>query len=258
MMPAVLFGCWEDRVNLIDDWRPLIDRLDIMTGEDAILGLFNDALMEHGGKFLQFGELGPILTSETHCVGNFPSEWNARYYERGYWKIDPAFMGALQGRVPARWSEIRYCENEARPRLILEEAKEFGLADGWTIPIFQINGYRAAFSICAETLDDDPRLLPIIRMMAIFTHGKILNVRQVPDLSPGALATGDGARPSPREVECLKWVAAGKSDWEIGEILEISDRTVHKHVESAKFRYGVPTRLQAVVCALRQGVIPLW
>ena len=56
-----------------------------------------------------------------------------------------------------------------------------------------------------------------------------------------------------RELECLRWAAAGKSDWEIGQILLISAKTVNYHIENAKRKFGVATRVQAIVCALRYG-----
>ncbi len=62
-------------------------------------------------------------------------------------------------------------------------------------------------------------------------------------------------RVTPRETQILGWVAAGKSDWAIGRILRISDKTVNFHVENAKRKFGVGTRLQAVIAAMRQGVI---
>ena len=58
-----------------------------------------------------------------------------------------------------------------------------------------------------------------------------------------------------RELQILGWVAAGKSDWAIGRILNISDKTVNFHIENAKRKLGVGTRLEAVVVALRKGVI---
>jgi DNA-binding CsgD family transcriptional regulator len=58
-----------------------------------------------------------------------------------------------------------------------------------------------------------------------------------------------------RESEILAWVAAGKSDWVIGRILNISGKTVNFHVENAKRKLGVGTRLQAVIAALRAGLI---
>ncbi len=53
----------------------------------------------------------------------------------------------------------------------------------------------------------------------------------------------------------LSWVAAGKSDWAIGQILKISGKTVNFHVENAKRKFGVGTRIQAVVAAMRRGMI---
>jgi DNA-binding CsgD family transcriptional regulator len=58
-----------------------------------------------------------------------------------------------------------------------------------------------------------------------------------------------------RENEILGWVAVGKSDWAIGQILNISGKTVNFHVENAKRKLGVGTRMQAVIAAMRSGLI---
>jgi len=50
-----------------------------------------------------------------------------------------------------------------------------------------------------------------------------------------------------REAEISRWLAAGKSDWEIGQILDISAKTVNYHVENIKKKCGVATRTQAVL-----------
>jgi DNA-binding CsgD family transcriptional regulator len=63
----------------------------------------------------------------------------------------------------------------------------------------------------------------------------------------------DDVRLTDREVECLQWIAAGKSDWQIGKILNISQKTVNYHVENVKRKFGVATRIQAVVAAMQQG-----
>ncbi len=71
----------------------------------------------------------------------------------------------------------------------------------------------------------------------------------------GADRPAHGPRVSGRESQVLRWVAAGKSDWEIGQILRISEKTVNFHVENAKRKLGVATRIQAVVAAMREGLI---
>lgn len=62
-------------------------------------------------------------------------------------------------------------------------------------------------------------------------------------------------RVTPREQQVLTWIAAGKSDWEIGQILNISAKTVNFHVEKTKRKFGVATRIQAVLAAMRRGMI---
>jgi DNA-binding CsgD family transcriptional regulator len=62
-------------------------------------------------------------------------------------------------------------------------------------------------------------------------------------------------RVTPRQSEVLHWIAVGKSDWEIGQILNISAKTVNYHVEKAKKRFGVATRIQAVMAAARMGML---
>jgi LuxR family quorum sensing-dependent transcriptional regulator len=62
---------------------------------------------------------------------------------------------------------------------------------------------------------------------------------------------------SARESEVLRWVALGKSAWEIGEILHITKRTVDEHVHVAVAKLGATNRTHAVALALRDGHIKL-
>lgn len=50
-----------------------------------------------------------------------------------------------------------------------------------------------------------------------------------------------------REHEVLVWVAAGKTDRDIAQILSISHRTVHKHLQRTYAKLGVETRTAAVM-----------
>ncbi len=53
-----------------------------------------------------------------------------------------------------------------------------------------------------------------------------------------------------REAETLYWVTLGKTNREIGEILEISPRTVNKHLEHVFEKLGVETRTAAASLVL--------
>jgi DNA-binding CsgD family transcriptional regulator len=67
--------------------------------------------------------------------------------------------------------------------------------------------------------------------------------------SPDA-AAGDDPRLTPREREVLQWLAGGKTDRDIGCILGISPRTVHKHLQRIYEKLGVETRTAAVARAM--------
>lgn len=54
---------------------------------------------------------------------------------------------------------------------------------------------------------------------------------------------------SHREIECLSWLAAGKTLHEAAIILDISERTLRFHIANARNRLGVATTMQAVVAA---------
>jgi DNA-binding CsgD family transcriptional regulator len=69
-----------------------------------------------------------------------------------------------------------------------------------------------------------------------------------------------GARPglarlTRREIQCLKWAAAGKTDGEIASIVQISVPTVRFHMLNAGGKLGVAGRSQAVHRAATLGYI---
>lgn len=58
-----------------------------------------------------------------------------------------------------------------------------------------------------------------------------------------------------RELECLQWSAIGKSSWEISTILSISESAVNFHMANIRAKFDVGSRRQAVVQAIRFGLI---
>lgn len=60
-----------------------------------------------------------------------------------------------------------------------------------------------------------------------------------------------------REKEVLQWSAAGKSSWEIGQIVSCSEAGVNYHFCNIRRKFGVRSRWVAVVMALDLGLIQL-
>ena len=70
-------------------------------------------------------------------------------------------------------------------------------------------------------------------------------------------ATSPAERPAltPRELEALRWTMAGKTAWELGTILGISERTAVLHVNNAMHKLRCTSKHQAVLKALKLGLI---
>jgi two-component system response regulator DegU len=62
---------------------------------------------------------------------------------------------------------------------------------------------------------------------------------------------------SPREMDVLRWMATAATYREIGQKLFISEETVRSHVKSILTKLDQPNRTQAVVAALKLGLITL-
>jgi DNA-binding NarL/FixJ family response regulator len=74
----------------------------------------------------------------------------------------------------------------------------------------------------------------------------LLEQRSANTAAPSRLAS---AALTPRETEVLSWLAKGKTNRDIGDILGMSHRTVNKHLEHIFEKLGVETRAAAAALA---------
>jgi DNA-binding NarL/FixJ family response regulator len=61
---------------------------------------------------------------------------------------------------------------------------------------------------------------------------------------------------TPRELQVLSKVVAGKTNAEIGQLLGISEKTVEKHLDKVFKKLDVASRVEAAVLAVREGMLP--
>ena len=147
---------------------------------------------------------------------------------------------------PFLWSEVAERRDMGvLERQIMAECAEMGMRQGFTVPIYQAGGYTGLVSLAGREPMINEESRGAVTLASIYLHNKLTTLRRAEAQSQYDLTE--------REMECLRWAAAGKSDWEIGAILLISSKTVNYHIENAKRKFGVATRVQAIVAALRLG-----
>lgn len=196
-----------------------------------------------------------------HVETNYSQEWVSRYLEQSYVTIDPVSLESKRTRLPFLWRPTLALPVYDRPlaRLVFDEAAEFGLRDGLTVPIHT----AAGISMVSMALDDPALAGPgahrqrqILHLLAMHYHLACERALVQPASQPSAPQSQTPApRLTPREREVLLWTAKGKTGWEIAQILRLTERTVVYHVENAKTKLGASSRSHAVVVALSLGLI---
>ncbi|SDQ64185.1 transcriptional regulator [Pseudoxanthomonas sp. CF385] len=69
------------------------------------------------------------------------------------------------------------------------------------------------------------------------------------------MTLGDCGPLTPREAEAVLWVALGKTSWEAGRILGVTEGTMNVHVASASSKLGASNRAHLVACAFVSGIL---
>lgn len=184
--------------------------------------------------------------------GRSNKAWDDHYLERGYLKVDPCVRLLFSAPGPFTWSDLGPEHHTPASRLILSEAAAGGACEGFVVPVWdgKQNFYGVRLISPEQEFDQSARAtLHALATVYVCEGVKLL------ELTDDSLPTCTPL--TRRETECLKWVAEGKSDWDISELLGISEATVHAHVEHAKKKIGVKSRVQAVVLATVKGWLSL-
>jgi len=183
-------------------------------------------------------------------LNGYPVNWRREYEAQHYVQRDPTVAHALHSHLPLLWSANYFKDQGAAD--LHENAWSFGVRGGVTIPIHAADRRVGMLSLAAENPlageQVEGATLAQARLLADYLHEAVLRV-----MAPRA--TRADALLSARECECLRWAAAGKTSWEIGRILALSERTVNFHIGNAMRKLEVTTRGQALAKALAMNLI---
>ncbi|GAB3343718.1 helix-turn-helix transcriptional regulator [Marilutibacter aestuarii] len=197
---------------------------------------------------------------EQFTLGSYPEAWVEHYLGNDYIRIDPVVAHCHDHAVPLDWSSLLRATRspvDPRSRSIRQmfcEAAEFGLGAGLSIPLHGPGSNWGLMSFTGEA-GLAPRLssrMAELHLLAHFVHEAARRFTHSPNASQRPPQV---PRLTGRERESLYWASAGKTSWEIGQLLGISERTVIFHVQNASQKLGVSGRQAAVARAVSMGLI---
>lgn len=190
--------------------------------------------------------------SEFITVDNTPAAYVNAYDDPSLGRRDPVMQHLKRNSVPIIWDQSTYISTGAID--LWEHQSHFGFATGIAMALHLPDGKHFILGVdrdlpLTSNVAELQRIVADLQLFAVHAQDAAMRL-----LLPEARQP---ERPSltPREIEALSWTMEGKTAWEVGQILGISERTAVLHVNNAMHKLGCVNKHQAVLKALRLGLI---
>ena len=226
--------------NSVAAWRNLVFKLGNELGyEQTLLAILPD-------------RNAPVEPEYAFLQSNYSADWLHKYTAERMHHVDPAFTHCASKSIPLIWSPDIFSARKQKE--IYEEACGPGLRSGVTLPIHGAQGEMGILCFVSDTKpgkrfqQEVHGLLPELSYFRDVIFETSLQFMK-PSEFPEKLSV------TPCELECIKWCAAGKSSWDIAQILHRSEAAVNFHFGNLRRKFKVSSRQQVVVKALRCGLI---
>lgn len=220
-----------------DDIRMLLDRIrGLVSGDYGICGIG------------QGGEGGGGLNAPPHIINlNYPMEWLRIYGANQLYNQDPIVIRNLSNPGSQLWDET-YSMYDGKLSKLFLTSRDFGLSHGVSGGLYnQDSNTTTLFSFSGKGDWFKDHQKNILALLAPHLHQALARVYKA------AQASSRLSTLSKREREIVTWVKAGKTNWEISMILNISERTVKFHVQNIERKLEAVNKAHAVAILMEQG-----
>jgi len=202
-----------------------------------------------GAACMRLAGIGqPVQPRLLFGAGRFA--WADRYEAERLHRIDPGAQAAFSALSPFSWAELRADPPDTGVEAMFAAFRSDGVASALVAPVHGAQGevYSVTMTTAQEaSFPDDMRRRLHVAASPFAVRGLTCLERE---------AEAPSAEITRRELQCIYWIAEGRSDWEIGRILDISEGTVAWHVRNAKTKLGRPKRSELPDAAWRRGLLP--
>ncbi|MFC3391610.1 helix-turn-helix transcriptional regulator [Aidingimonas halophila] len=230
-------------VGLIEHMRSCLAYPD--RGIPDTLGWLRDVICCDGIILCQV-RLSPASSIRHIANHNYHPEWVRTYLAQDFGTIDPVIRYAYLASNIYSWEDAYKHFEDCCPATFFETAAHYGLHTGFACRFYQDNSeIMTVCSLCVES----NVLKPTARWV-------LYNAMPALHTATNGMDKNKSIRPlSLRESEVLKWASEGKTVWEIGMILSLSEGTVKFHLRNIYRKLDVTNRAQAIATAAHQGLI---
>lgn len=188
------------------------------------------------------------------CVDNIPASFLERFEDTSIWRVDPVAQHCKKSSVPIIWDQATYVGLGLGNQW--EEQAAYGFRTGIAVALHMPEGRHFLLGVDRKVaLPSDSlavtRIMADLQLFAVHAQEAAWRLLMPIEFAPQS----QKAHLTPRELECLRWTMEGKTAWEVGAILSISERTAVLHINNAMRKLDCSSKHQAVLKALRLGLI---
>jgi DNA-binding CsgD family transcriptional regulator len=186
------------------------------------------------------------------AVHNTPLAYLHSYEDVSHGRRDPISQHCKRSSVPIAWGQKNYLDSGAIE--LWEHQAQFGYRNGVAMALHMPEGRHFLLGVDRDQpLPSDPseltRIVADLQLFAVHAQDTALRV-----------LVSEAARPelpalTPRELDVLRWTMDGKTAKAVARQMNISERTALWHIQNAMLKLGCNSRHQAVLKALRLGLI---
>lgn len=184
-------------------------------------------------------------------LNGWPKGWTEAYTRLNLVQNDPVVAHCFRSTAPFDWSDAPFDPlTNPKAKEVMDRATDFRMNEGFCVPIHSSEGFQAVVTMAGERVEAARQVRRALHLMALYAYGKAVELWS-PKRFPGPRLL------TKREREVLQWTAAGKTAWEISQILGVAESTIIAHLKSAAAKSNTPNRIATVVAALRRCEISL-
>jgi DNA-binding CsgD family transcriptional regulator len=189
--------------------------------------------------------------SEFINLDNTPSSYRDAFKTIQNGRRDPVTQHCKRNSVPIVWDRETYLSAGQADKW--ETQARFGYRTGIALALHMPEGRHFMVGVDRDQplprTDELSRMVADLQLFAVYAQEAAQRV-----LLPAAAQPNLPAL-TPREIETLRWTMEGKTAWEVGNILGITERTAVLHANNATHKLGSVNKHQAVIKALRLGLL---
>ena len=237
--------------------RLFIEFYDLARAADdceALMRLLVDVALDLGFDRVAMLHTAALIRRHPWLIrfDNYPFGWDRRLVVRGYRVIDPVLMAVRRRESGLLWPDgLPGAQFGDLQKTILEEGKRCGIRQGFTVPANVPGEPEGSISFATRST----RRIGWERLMLADAIGRTAfdQMRRIMGLGIGPDAA---ASITERERECIYWIAHGKSNQDVADLLGIDVETVRTYLKRVFLKLGrLNTRSQLVYEAMRLGLI---